>query len=184
MATKKKRDEAVFKLPGKVKNLFNVLNMQNLNERTLQSKVNDVENFSPILEDLHVKYMTEEEDEDAKNAADEDFHAAVLRADEALNAAREKLDTLMAAQEPPAITPPQQKALTTERLNQITTKLIDRARKLEDNVDNLLTDQKPLYEAAINPADFLVIDMDRENRLKPVLDRLGSLETKIVMAHC
>ena len=55
--TKKNREEALVKLAGKVKNLCNVLNLPNLNARTLQSKLFDVETFLPLLKYLHTKYV-------------------------------------------------------------------------------------------------------------------------------
>ena len=68
-------------------------------ERTLDQNIKNLEEFLPLAKETHLKYYTEEKDEETKLAAKTEFYGRMDEAEAALASAKDKQETLIAASE-------------------------------------------------------------------------------------
>ena len=148
MALKERGEEAISKLNFNIRTLTATANKQSVSAWIIHTKIKDLEHFIPIVEDLHNKYRCEEEDENVRADADNEYEEAMLRADNILDVAKEKYRTLMVGVGE-VIPTTQNKDLVKERMNQVVRKLTERVTKLENDLATLKEPNKIQFTGSL-----------------------------------
>ena len=141
MTNKTNRARDILQLNSKVELLKLQLAGTNPKSRSVENKINGLQEAINNLEDSHFRYLVDEKDEDVKRVAVDEYNTAVIAADDVLFEAKERFDILVAA-ETMTITPDQEDEITQERLNEITRSLKERVMRIQSNLDSLVNPNK------------------------------------------
>ena len=178
------------------------------NLRQLEQRIKELEDYLPEVKSAHIRYAVKEKDEELKKAAKEELLKALNDADLVLFPAKDKVDTLVAAQTAENSLPEdQQMELLKERVETVVESLNARGKIIKDGLmseeainhaqldrfHDMVADIRRDAPLLINPyfeeiyekhkankEKLLGLDNDRKSYLKPIYEELDTLEKKIV----